>query len=1384
MVMEGFDKIFEAIVVEDSPSKAMYKLRHDVNSSDQSREFISDFAKFDSANKSKRNSQTVTRSAFLSDIRNRWNLSFDVVYADVILAGIKENAITKNQDNIEALGLYSDNTIALVKDAVENTDRHEVVHLTVANAHRIPIMVNNGITREKLLRAQAMQSGWSFFELDKMNAQQIEKVEEDLAKNFESYRQNTYEAKGIIRKFYALLKKLYGSFKNFIKGYPDIIKDYYDLLEFGEDVNAQMVFLENTGLVQSFIEEGVLDLRNTPNEVRLKKKETDDAYTQKLIVQHNQASTQLAQLEKDADLWKDELGQKLETKGMLATVVKGASTEVRKVARFTTKKPPKTLTKAGEAALKETDVTTKELYDYLERRTELAETKKRLRTLRKDIAASRRQGQTVNKALRDLQRRLNMRKKFLMRKEYYVTMGEKRGYRDGSVAGRQQIRQETRIKRERKDKIDTLKTIFRRVKKATKTGAYLPLDYQERLMALYETIDLVSMSVATQKKLTETAEFFAKQEGEIPENVAQNLQRLSRTPIGKLDDATLTALVAEVERIYDQGVLKKKLMKSRDEKTLAENISKLVASTHQFNKQVPGKDANSFINRMRRGTDKASAKIYDPARMASYIDGAADYQGENYKQLVEPVRQAINEAELETNLVIKDALEDLKLVAESFTDDEMVRITYQSAMAQEATSQAEALVDYYNTQVKDPAKKVDFSTPLSEKESAALEIMQSVFKDIRGQIAATYEAINNRPFPNIENYFPLSYDSNVESFTIEENVFDFDVKKTAQGFTMERTNQVGRVLDTNIFRTFVSQVKKQVFYAKVQPELESIKALVNSKEYKAKADKVTLDYWSQYITDVATNGRGQRSWMQNIMDWARGNVTLAILGYKISTVLVQISGAFDGMMNVHKELGWRAAAKVFPELISLALNKAKLDASVASSKELQNRQGGQIDIAEMQSMYRGVFSPNAWARGWQKYREHAYIGIRTVDIRVATSVFNVMKNGYMKQGLSESEAIARSEQIMILSQSSHNVANRPQILNNSSAKFFLPFSSFIFNAFNNARYDGVIMELKKHGTSKGLLKGAGNLSYIGMAVTYEIIMYMVLSSLFGYEDDEDQTLWKRYFVAIAGRVPGTGYLLGFDGSLEGLRINNPSIEAIDKIAENVTNLFKDGASNKEVYNVLKNTLMVLGFPGTQQLHQFLTAPDIAGLGSIGRNLDIAYDDRTNAEKRTEMLQSQIQGDGEITAEQINEMAIEVYGKDYVEGDAQYKADKKAEIIKEVSIRQKFGYDDPIVNAALEGKDNNVVKAVVARLPEPSQALDKYDVSMSMFGIATPLFSDQLRKELRSISFATPEEREKIALLAEAEDDADRNAVIQGDKEFARRAYSEWKVVPKAYYESI
>lgn len=961
----------------------------------------------------------------------------------------------------------------------------------------------------------------------------------------------------------------------------------------------------------------------------------------------------------------------------------------------------------------------------------------------------------------------------------YYNRGYKTGYKTGATDKLAAMLSKTRATRERNAKIARLKSIYRRTKQATKSGAYLPIEYQNRLTELFDSIDFTKMRKSTQKQLEKTAEFFEAQGGDVPQHIAEKLKRLSKIAVGNMNDEQLTELLEVAQRIFENGLLKKKLVDSRDAKQFQAKLDELVETSVNLNdKENMGtirKVADFF--KLDDAT-KINFKIFDPARFADIVDGMKDYAGANFRYIIEPIRFAIDNADNQTNALLAEAFEDIKSFSDTYSDEQMARIMHTSALEQDAEAQADALVKQY--------PDFDFTTPLTEEERGALETMKDVFKEIRPQLAAVFEAEKNIPFPDNPNYFPFRYDRDVEMFDINDNAFDFAVTKTAQGFTMSREKVVDRVLDINVFDTFARQVSQQLYYANVQPSLSFAKDVFNSKSYQKAVGKVVHDYWSDFITHVARRGNGADFPGRQFIDNIRGNISTAILGYKLSTIAIQPSAIFDAMIAMRKEFGQVAAMKMLPNLLKMFVKPSALNASIEQSRALQNRQGGQIEIYELRNAARGEFAESRLRRGWHLFKQHAYDGIRATDMRTAAAVYDSFYREYIKQGLDVDAATARAEQMMMLSQSSANVVNRPQVLNNSLVKFFMPFQTFIVNSFNNIRYDAIDTELKKRGKVAGTAHALLNMQFIVYAVAYEAAMYSTISALFGYEDDEDETFLKKMLIGALGRIPGSGYFFNFSGEFEGVRTNNPAIEAFSRALESAndirTALFAEDekVDNKDIYNVVKSVMTLLGVAGTQQTHQILTAPDVAGMGSIGRNLQISYDDRTNAEKREDVVGDYLEG-GTISAETIDEIARKVYGSDYTDGGVEYRASKKAEVIREVALRQEFGFDNEFVNVNLQKKNNNEVKAYYAANPEE---LKKYRKPVKLFGVDNTLMSDQLYKELRYIENASPEEKAKIAALAAAETDAERKKAIGGDKDFAKRAFSNYKIISKVFYESI
>lgn len=386
---------------------------------------------------------------YLNDLKSRLGIDFDVNFVDSILVDYKVDPLKKTKEKRFAYGVYLDNTIAIANDIASYTAEHESVHLTLANMYRIQAFKNEGLSKDKVMQAMANQMGVVLSDKTKLD------VEEQIAYDFELYthdkkawadeiaKRTGEKPSSILAKFYEVLKKLIMQFAEAISlTQGDVIKNYYEILADGVENNKQMLKFQNNGLIKSYIEDGELSiytLEKEKNEAlsKFKLREENDAYLQKTKKTFNELVDKSQKLVADTEAWKADIDKKLIEKAKTAEIVDETRADVKEASRFTTRnKPPVgSLTKRGEEIVttldfKNKDEAQKEISDYLLIKTQLVQTVKQLRALSLQISNAKKEGKATRKELRDVARRLKLRKKLLEQKEFYVNMGKGQGKKE------------------------------------------------------------------------------------------------------------------------------------------------------------------------------------------------------------------------------------------------------------------------------------------------------------------------------------------------------------------------------------------------------------------------------------------------------------------------------------------------------------------------------------------------------------------------------------------------------------------------------------------------------------------------------------------------------------------------------------------------------------------------------------------------------------------------------------------------------------------------------------------------------------------------------------------------------------------------------------------
>ena len=172
-------------------------------------------------------------------------------------------------------------------------------------------------------------------------------------------------------------------------------------------------------------------------EPRFKVKGEKDAHVRRLKKQFNELLDKQESLEENSEAWRTQLQQEAIRKEEAAAVVSTTPEKVKEATRFTNRKkdPVGQLTERGVSEVESLgfanpEEAQAEINAYLKRKVELVETRKRLRSLRTAITNATREGKATARALRDVERRLKLRRRLLEQKDFYVGMGVNRGKKE------------------------------------------------------------------------------------------------------------------------------------------------------------------------------------------------------------------------------------------------------------------------------------------------------------------------------------------------------------------------------------------------------------------------------------------------------------------------------------------------------------------------------------------------------------------------------------------------------------------------------------------------------------------------------------------------------------------------------------------------------------------------------------------------------------------------------------------------------------------------------------------------------------------------------------------------------------------------------------------
>jgi len=756
-------------------------------------------------------------------------------------------------------------------------------------------------------------------------------------------------------------------------------------------------------------------------------------------------------------------------------------------------------------------------------------------------------------------------------------------------------------KNQRKTLVKSIKKQFKRIVAAKN----IDITFIQRAKELMRDFDLQKRRLTTLKALKATQQFINDQRREgkdvdIPIEILQRLELLNATPIDQISTATLRDIASNLSIIADLGKVKLRTRKELRQLQHQRDLADLEAGSQVLEtKDVRKKDQlevelapdaggvpitekiNNLINRAMNWAQSFDLAITPMDAIFDHMDGNQDYNGANhriFKQTVDRATSAWVSMKRAIAEPIKELADSMKM-----TDKEFHRIGFFAAKVQEGGR--EKLL-----QLGVSEKFIDSFT-LNEREMQLYSAMRKALDDLRAPIAEVMRTEYNKELGTVVNYFPFLTDFKKMSDSEIRDRFGEDTvqlkTEVQKGFTIARFLAGKQKIKLHAMDIFLNHIDNATYLATVGKETPRLGRLARSEAYRDSVGGKGQEITRKWIDLIARKGgaAGERiSWL----DTARRNVGFAVLGYKLSSMLVQFTAILDGAALI--------GPRVFEGAYNVATSSEWRKFLQDHSPELRDR--GADDPAFLEFDDTGG--------SFAKFRSGGFYALKKFDLVTAASTLaGAYSKIVAKKGKTvdfenvDKEAMFEAERLLRRTQSSSFFKDSPLAIsaggltgNISIDKAILQFQSFMLNRWSLIRHD-----MMRAGIMEGQTTKAMNIAfYLTLATFAEYGIRRVSNDMldgffslfdidtdFGPDDEESTTALVRTFL---GNIPVISQIQGFTayGS-----VPVPAFSLIQRFGNALATMQKSKKPETKAKHALRAALLgggsLFGIPGTIQAEQ-------------------------------------------------------------------------------------------------------------------------------------------------------------------------------------------------------
>jgi len=813
------------------------------------------------------------------------------------------------------------------------------------------------------------------------------------------------------------------------------------------------------------------------------------------------------------------------------------------------------------------------------------------------------------------------------------------------------------------------KSVIEDIKKMTKRAleaSNIDIDYKDRIKSLFSDIEIQGHRKETTKRWFDTFRYFLNQQQQgkdvkIPIDVMNEIQILAMTPIKYVKIEKLENIYQQLIAYAELGKLKlaskKNVLQIMKDKVIKDLVDEVIPFKHS---EMP--ILHDFID--------WKGELYQDMLL---MDRVMDFVGGN-KATYDTAHNKLKD-DLDGNYSLYWRMKDEyiyplvdKIKKLNLSRDSMERIGIYAAKVQE--NGLERVLQGRPDLTREYVEKLKLEGVELEIYNDMRKVMDETYPLVKKLIRKLY----NRDMGSVADYFAFMMDwDKLNSLDVFERLsMDKDTslrmtKDIHKGFSKQRKKGAKTPIQINAFDIFRKHMDDVCYLLAMQEKVKFYSEIFNSEEYREAAGPEVAIRMLTYMDLLAKKGGTDFNDKVPAVDWIRTNITHGMLGFKISSMAIQVTALGDASALI----GGRYVLKGLNDVVTSSKVRKWL---IDNSPELKNRIGDDIAFIEL--------SDTEWLKKCQKM---GLLPMQLLDRFAASAALLGAYNKELdKKGKKfdfervDEDAMVTANKMMRLTQSTGNwkdqavifnrghVGGRRVFIGNKSLnKAVFHFQSFMLTRFGTASYDlpraktdamvwGYIMLAGTAMAETGIRTGvrAAILGALGVAG------YGLGQSLY----DEDDDFWLDSMMNMLDTIP---FLSNIYRPLMYKSAPTPTLDSITKTVYGISDFTKAETEYKKVKGLtlaIKSLGIIAGISGSAQVAQLwnysLSRKTLffPWKKELKKLKDISYDDRTENERQrfTQLNQAKIK---------VN--AINRRYKVYMENGYTDKA--KAEVEKVIEI---------------------------------------------------------------------------------------------------------------------